>query len=73
MKCALNDPVFKFKIYSVELQDLNTNTNPTGLLLVFDFGSDQVLTMNFCEYLQVFETFLFVNKKFSFKNFCNKS
>ena len=39
-KCALNDPVFKFKIYSLEMQDLNTNTNLTGLLLVFDFGSD---------------------------------
>ena len=36
-KCALNDSVFKF---SVEVQDLNTNTNLTGLLLVFDFGSD---------------------------------
>ena len=24
-KCALNDPVFKVKIYTVELQDLNTN------------------------------------------------
>ena len=38
--CALNDPVFKFKNYSVEMQDLNTNTNLMGLLLVFDFGSD---------------------------------
>ena len=39
-KCALNDPVFKFKIYFVEMQDFNTKTNLTGLLLVFDFGSD---------------------------------
>ena len=39
-KCALNDSVFKFKIYSVVMQDLYTNTNLTGLLLVFNFGSD---------------------------------
>ena len=39
-KCALNDSVLKFKIYSVEMQDLYTNTNLTGLLLVFNFGSD---------------------------------
>ena len=51
--CALNDSVFKFKIYSVEMQDLSTNTNLADLLvLVFSFG--RTLTKNFSEYLQVF-------------------
>ena len=50
------------RIYSVEMQDLNTNTNQTGLLLVFDFWSDseRTLTKNFCEYLQVFKVFIIV-------------
>ena len=39
-KCVLNDFVFKLKIYSMEIQDLKTNTNLAGLLLVFNFGSD---------------------------------
>ena len=34
-KCALNDSVFKFKIYSVEMQTLITNANLAGLSVGF--------------------------------------
>ena len=33
-KCALNDFVFKFKICSVEILDLNINTNLADLLVL---------------------------------------
>ena len=57
----MNHSVIKFKIYSVEMQDLNTNTNLSGLLvLVFDSGSDSAedMTKNLCEYLHVLKTFI---------------
>ena len=58
-KCALNDSVFKFKIYSVKLQDLNTNTNLADLLVLM-FGFGRTLTENACEYLQVFRVFIYL-------------
>ena len=57
-KCALNDSVFKFMIYSVEMQDLNTNTNLLDLFLVLGFG--RTLTRNFYEYEQVFRIFTYL-------------
>ena len=56
-KCVLNDPVFKFKIYSVEMHagfEHKYETNGSVASVRFWVRPAlKTLTKNFCEYLQV--------------------